>query len=334
MPRPGGPPRLILLGRIREGVPARELTNRILQRPEPIILEPSHALGIRQGSSKIPAKAVVAHDHGINQAAPKGLADNAGEGLQAEESYGQHPAAPHEALMLRLQRVVKPEQVGFRLLSSDALGGRQISQHLQGTSTNELVRLRRLDQAFEGVEIAIIGADQDALEGRRDAVAQHRFNRLTVLCKTAQEREHARVLPLAREVEDEEDSPRGVTRPIRSAGVALQHAEQSGGGLIPMVECPLHGLARQIMTGAPEGLDRGLKVHGKAPSFLPRGGASGCGWSTRARQIGTHGGAASAGYAAALAMVARAAFQFQASSSSSRLTGVRPEMIRSSTSAR
>src|SRR3954452_8751052 len=104
MPRPGGPPRLILLGRIRESVPARELADRILQRPEPIILEPSHALGIRQGPSKIPAKAVVAHDHGINQAAPKGLADNTGECLKAEESYGQHPAAPHKALMLRLQR--------------------------------------------------------------------------------------------------------------------------------------------------------------------------------------------------------------------------------------
>src|SRR3954462_10517894 len=47
MPRPGGPPRLILLGCIRESVPARELADRILQRPEPIILEPSHALGIR-----------------------------------------------------------------------------------------------------------------------------------------------------------------------------------------------------------------------------------------------------------------------------------------------
>src|SRR4051812_16556517 len=169
--------------------------------------------------------------------------------------------------MLRLQRVVEPDQVGFRLLSREALGGRQISQHLQGTSTNELVRLRRLDHAFEAVEIAIIDADQDAFEGCRDAVAQHRFNSLTVLRKTAQEREHARVLPLAREVEEEEDSPRGVTRPIRTAGVAFQHAEQSGGGLIPMVECPLHGLAGQIVTGAPEGLDRGLKVHGKAPSL-------------------------------------------------------------------
>src|SRR3954469_13880426 len=145
-----------------------------------------------------------------------------------------------------------------------------ISQHLQGTSTNELVRLCRLDQAFEGVEIAIIGADQDALEGRREAVPQHRFNSLTVLRKTAQEREHARVLPLAREVEEEEDSPRGVTRPIRTAGVAFQHAEQSGGGLIPMVECPLHGLAGQIVTGAPEGLDRGLKVHGKLRPYKGR----------------------------------------------------------------
>src|SRR3954469_139827 len=207
-----------------------------------------------------------------------------------------------------------------------------ISQHLQGTSTNELVRLCRLDQAFEGVEIAIIGADQDALEGCRDAVAQHRFNSLTVLRKTAQEREHARVLPLAREVEEEEDSPRGVTRPIRTAGVAFQHAEQSGGGLIPMVERPLHGLAGQIVTGAPEGLDRGLKVHGKAPSL--QGAARPVVAGRRVLVRGAHDVAASAGYAAALAMVARAAFQFQASSSSSRLTGVRPEIIRSSTSTR
>src|SRR3954469_22365730 len=62
-------------------------------------------------------------------------------------------------------------------------------------------------------------------------------------------------------------------------------------------------------------------------SVLTRGGASGCGWSTRARQRGAHDVAARAGYAAALAMVAPAAFQFQASSYSSRLTGGRGETL-------
>src|SRR3954469_17229816 len=36
--RAGGPAVLILLGRIREGVPARELANGILQRPDLVIL--------------------------------------------------------------------------------------------------------------------------------------------------------------------------------------------------------------------------------------------------------------------------------------------------------
>src|SRR3954453_5700352 len=112
--------------------------------------------------------------------------------------------------MLGLQRVVEPEQVGFCLFPRDVSGGRQISQDLQSPGANILIRLRRLDQAFEGVEIAIIGADQDLLEGDRDAVAQHRLNRLTVQSKTAQEPERARVLLLARKVEDEEDCTRGL----------------------------------------------------------------------------------------------------------------------------
>src|SRR3954468_40089 len=196
IPRTGSPPLLIPLGRIREAVPARKFANRILKRLEPVIPETRHALGIGQSSLQIPAKVIVAHHHGVDQTTPERLVDNTGQRLKAEQPYGQHPAAPHKALMLRLQRVIEPEQVGFRLASRDSSGGRQISQHLQGTSTNELVRLCRVDHAFEGVEIAIIGADQDLLEGGRDAVALLRFDSLTVLCKTAQEREHARVLLL------------------------------------------------------------------------------------------------------------------------------------------
>src|SRR3954465_1786897 len=124
-----------------------------------------------------------------------------------------------------------------------------------------------------------------------------------------------------------------------SSGVGIPTKPAGGtdlkfrGDLIPVVERPLHGLAGQIVTGAPEGLDRGLKVYADPPSLRKRGGAAGRHWSRRARQRGTRGAAASADQAA-VAMVARAAFQFQASSSSSRLTGVRPEIIRSSTSAR
>src|SRR3954462_5578607 len=88
-------------------------------------------------------------------------------------------------------------------------------------------------------------ANQDLLEGGRDVVALLRFESLTVPCKTAQQREHARVLPLAREVEKEEDCPRSLVRPIRTAGEALQHAEQFRGDFIPVVERPLHGLAGQ-----------------------------------------------------------------------------------------
>src|SRR3954463_5128214 len=58
MPRAAGPPRLILLGRIGESVPARELANRILQRPDPVVLKARHPLGISQGSSEIPRKSL------------------------------------------------------------------------------------------------------------------------------------------------------------------------------------------------------------------------------------------------------------------------------------
>src|SRR3954454_117513 len=180
---------------------------------------------------------------------PERLADTTGQRLKAEQPDGQLPTAPHKALMLRLQRVIEPEQVGFCLFARDTARSRQIGQHLQSASTNELIRLRGLDQPFEAVEIAIIGADQDRLEGGR-GVTQRRFNGLTVLREAAQEREHARVLLLARKVEDEEDRTRGLIRPIGSAGVALHHAEQFRGSLIPVVERPLHGLARQIVVGA------------------------------------------------------------------------------------
>src|SRR4051812_38803980 len=285
MPRAAGLPRLILLGRIGESVPARELANRILQRPDPVVLKARHPLGISQCSLQIPAKVIVAHHHGFDQTAFEGLADNIGQFLKAEQGYGQHPAAPDKALLLRLPRVIEPEQVGLRLVPRDPSGGREISQSRQGSGANILIRLRRLDQAFEGVEIAIVGADQDLLEGDRDTVAQHGFHRLTVQCKTAQEPERARVLLLARKVEDEEDRTRGLIRPLRSTGEALQHAEQSGGSLLPVIERPFRGFLREIIPGAREGLDRGLNVHGKARSLLTRGGAAGCSWSTCAHQM-------------------------------------------------
>src|SRR3954468_15484701 len=65
MPRTGGPLRPILLGRIGEGVPAREPANRILKRPNQVVVEARHALGIGQGSLEIPAKIIVAHHHGV-----------------------------------------------------------------------------------------------------------------------------------------------------------------------------------------------------------------------------------------------------------------------------
>src|SRR3954451_24697855 len=225
IPWTGGSPLLIPLGRIREAVPARKFANGILKRLEPVILETRHALGIRQGPGKIRAKVIVVHHHRFDQTAPEGLTNNAGEGLQAEQRYGQHPAAPDKALLLRLQRVVEPEQVGFRLVSRDPSGGRQIGENLQGTGTDELIRIRGLDQPFEGVEIAIIGADQDPLERGCGAVTQRRLYGLTILREAAQERKHTRVLLLARKVEDEEDRTCGLIRSVGSAGVALHHAE-------------------------------------------------------------------------------------------------------------
>src|SRR3954453_8612970 len=66
MPRTGGPPRLILLGRIGESVPARELANRILERPDPVVLKARHPLGIPPRSLEVPAKVLVAHLHGFD----------------------------------------------------------------------------------------------------------------------------------------------------------------------------------------------------------------------------------------------------------------------------
>src|SRR5215210_7140083 len=43
IPRTGGPPLLIPLGRIREAVPAREFADRVLKRPEPVVLKARHA---------------------------------------------------------------------------------------------------------------------------------------------------------------------------------------------------------------------------------------------------------------------------------------------------
>src|SRR3954453_4778039 len=128
MPRTGGPPRPILLGRIGECVPARELANRILKRPNQVVVEARHALGISQGSLEIPAKIIVAHHHGVDQTAFEGLADNIRQFLEAKQRNRQHPAAPDKALLLRLQRAIEPEQVGLRLVSRDPSGGREISQ--------------------------------------------------------------------------------------------------------------------------------------------------------------------------------------------------------------
>src|SRR3954471_9557340 len=65
IPRTGGPPLLIPLGRIREAVPARELANRILQRPDPVVPKARQPLGISQSSSEIPAKVIVARTHPV-----------------------------------------------------------------------------------------------------------------------------------------------------------------------------------------------------------------------------------------------------------------------------
>src|SRR3954469_20254002 len=69
IPWTGGPPLLIPLGRIREAVPARKFANCILKWLEPVIAETRHALGIRQGPCKIPAKVIVVHHHRFDQTA-------------------------------------------------------------------------------------------------------------------------------------------------------------------------------------------------------------------------------------------------------------------------
>src|SRR3712207_5936839 len=90
----GGSPLLISLGHIREGIPARQLANCILKRPCLVALEAHQARGIGQGALEILAKVVVVHDHGIDQAALEGLADDIRQGLKPEEVDSHHPAAP------------------------------------------------------------------------------------------------------------------------------------------------------------------------------------------------------------------------------------------------
>jgi hypothetical protein len=93
------------------------------------------------------------------------LPDDPGHRLEPEERDRQGPAVPDEALVPRPQRIVELEQVGFRLLPRDPAGRRQVGQDLQGAGADVLVRSFRLDHTFEGVEIAVVGADQDPLEG-------------------------------------------------------------------------------------------------------------------------------------------------------------------------
>src|SRR3954466_14302726 len=85
--RTGCPPLLILLGCIRESVPARELADRILKGSDHVVLETGHALGISYGSCQIPAKVIVVHCHGFDQTAPERLADNAGQSLKGKQRH-------------------------------------------------------------------------------------------------------------------------------------------------------------------------------------------------------------------------------------------------------
>src|SRR4051812_20708052 len=85
--RTGGLPRLILLGRIRESVPARELADRILKGSDQVVLKARHPLGISQGSFQIAAKVIVVHHHGFDQTTPEGLADNTGQSLKAKQRH-------------------------------------------------------------------------------------------------------------------------------------------------------------------------------------------------------------------------------------------------------
>src|SRR3954465_13902050 len=85
--RTGRPPLLILLGCIRESVPARELADRILKGSDQVVLETGHALGISQGSFQIAAKVIVVHPHGFDQTTPEGLADNTGQCLKAKQRH-------------------------------------------------------------------------------------------------------------------------------------------------------------------------------------------------------------------------------------------------------
>src|SRR4051812_9606039 len=85
--RTGGPPLLILLGCIRESVPARERADRILKGSDQVVLETGHALGISQGSFQIAAKVIIVHHHGFDQTTPEGLADNIRQGLKAKQRH-------------------------------------------------------------------------------------------------------------------------------------------------------------------------------------------------------------------------------------------------------
>ena len=94
----------------------------------------------------------------------------------------------------------------------------------------------------------------------------HRLDGLGLLREAAQRRERPRLPPLAREVEDEEERVRGLLRPVRAVGEPLQHPEQPGRGLVPVVERPAHGVSGQVVTRAREGADGVLDVHGLSPS--------------------------------------------------------------------
>src|SRR5688500_1420677 len=58
----GGAPFLIPLERVREGIPAGQFSDRILEWRDPTVLEACQALRIGERSRQIPAEVVVSHD--------------------------------------------------------------------------------------------------------------------------------------------------------------------------------------------------------------------------------------------------------------------------------
>jgi hypothetical protein len=101
-------------------------------------------------------------------------------------------------------------------------------QCVEGAAPNDLIHRLVLDQCHQPVQVAVIGADQDAGERGRRALAQRVLECLDVPGQAADRREGAGLAGLSDEVEDEEYDPDRLLRSVPAVGKRLEERQERG----------------------------------------------------------------------------------------------------------